>query len=279
MNAPKHSRATQNAKGKAASPRAKKGADSGERSAAEGERIAKRIARAGVCSRREAEALIASGAVSINGEVLTSPARNVTADDRITVRGKALPEAETTRLWLYYKPVGLITSHRDPEGRPTVFAALPADMPRVVSIGRLDINSEGLLLLTNDGALARHLELPATGWVRRYRARVHGRPDMAALAALAKGCTVDGVRYGPMQVTPEKAEGTLSASNHWLNVAISEGKNREVRRVLESVGLKVNRLIRVAYGPFQLGKMERGEIKSVPAKVLAAQLGTRWEQG
>ncbi len=234
-----------------------------------GERIAKAIARAGVCSRREAERLIAEGRVALDGTRLDSPAVNVTPDARITIDGKPLPAPAPAGLWRYHKPKGLITTARDPQGRPTVFEALPPELGRVLSIGRLDLNSEGLLLLTNDGALKRRLELPASAWTRRYRVRVHGRVDPAALAGLAGGVTVSGIDYGPIQAELERQSG----SNAWLSMAFAEGKNREVRRVLEHLGLAVNRLIRTAYGPFQLGRLARGQVEAVPAKVLREQLG------
>jgi 23S rRNA pseudouridine2605 synthase len=234
-----------------------------------GERIAKAIARAGVCSRREAERLIAEGRVAVDGRRLDSPAVNVTAAQRVTIDGEVLPAPEPARLWRYHKPAGLITSARDPQGRPTVFAALPAELGRLLSVGRLDLNSEGLLLLTNDGALKRRLELPANGWTRRYRARVYGRPEPKKLANLARGVRVDGVDYGPIRAELERQ----TASNAWLKIALTEGKNREVRKVLEHLGLAVNRLIRVAYGPFQLGRLPRGAVEEVTAKVLAEQLG------
>jgi len=233
------------------------------------ERIAKLIARAGLCSRREAERWIAEGRVSVAGAVLASPAVTVSAEDDIRIDGKPLPAPERARLWRYHKPKGLITTHKDERGRDTVFAHLPKELPRVVSVGRLDLNSEGLLLLTNDGELARTLELPERGWARRYRVRVHGAPDPAALAALEKGVTIGGVRYGPIRAALDKAQG----SNAWLTVALAEGKNREVRRVMEHLGCAVTRLIRVAYGPFQLGHLARGETAEVPRKVLAEQLG------
>lgn len=233
------------------------------------ERIAKAIARAGLCSRRDAERWIAERRVSLNGEILTSPAVTVTADSDIRVDGRKLPEPERPRLWRYHKPVGLVTTHRDEKGRPTVFGALPPGLPRLISVGRLDLNSEGLLLLTNDGGLARRLELPATGWVRRYRVRVHGAVDPARLAALGRGITIDGVAYGPIRAALDRAQG----SNAWLTLALQEGKNREVRRVLDHLGYPVTRLIRVAYGPFQLGHLGRGEVEEVPARVLREQLG------
>ena len=233
------------------------------------ERIAKVMARAGLCSRRDAERWIAEGRVTVNGEVLTTPAVTVGPDNDIRVDGRPLPEPERARLWRYHKPSGLVTTHRDEKGRPTVFAALPAELPRLVSVGRLDLNSEGLLLLTNDGALARRLELPATGWVRRYRVRVHGFVDPARLAGLARGIAIDGIAYGPIRAQLDRQQG----SNAWVTLSLQEGKNREVRRVLEHLGYPVTRLIRLAYGPFQLGHLARGAIEEVPKKVLADQLG------
>ena len=234
-----------------------------------GERIAKWLARAGVASRRDAEALIASGRVRLNNAPVTHPATFVTAGDLVQVDGALVDEPERTRLWRYHKPPGLVTTHRDPQGRATVFEKLREQLPRVVSIGRLDLNSEGLLLLTNDGALARRLELPETGWLRRYRVRVHGVPDPAALAALARGVTVDGVRYGPIDAGLDARKG----DNAWLTVSLREGRNREVRRVMAHLGLAVTRLIRVAYGPFQLGSLPRGGIEEIPARVLRDQVG------
>ena len=228
---------------------------------ASGERIAKAIARAGLCSRREAEAWIAAGRVAVNGKVIASPARNVTADDRIEVDGKVLPVRARTRLFLYHKPRGLLTTHADPGGRPTIFTALPAGLPRLISVGRLDLNTEGLLLLTNDGSLARTLELPATGWLRRYRVRAHGRV----------GQSVDGIHYGPIEATLDRAQG----SNVWLTFAIREGKNREVKNVLGHLGLKVSRLIRVSFGPFELADLAPGEIAEVKTRTLREQLGER----
>ena len=233
------------------------------------ERIAKVLARAGLCSRRDAERWIAEGRVAVDGSILKSPAVTVTADSQIRVDGKPLPEPDRARLWRYHKPAGLVTTHRDEKGRPTVFAALPAELPRLVSIGRLDLNSEGLLLLTNDGALARRLELPATGWVRRYRVRVHGTVEPARLASLARGITIDGVAYGPIRAQLDRQQG----SNAWITLSLQEGKNREVRRVLEHLGYPVTRLIRLAYGPLQLGNLARGAVEEVPKKVLAEQLG------
>jgi 23S rRNA pseudouridine2605 synthase len=235
------------------------------------ERIAKAIARAGLCSRREAETWIAAGRVAINGEVVASPARNVTLADRITVDGQPLPRRERTRLFLYHKPRGLLTTHADPGGRPTIFTALPKGLPRLISVGRLDLNTEGLLLLTNDGALARVLELPATGWLRRYRVRAHGRVAQDQLDRLRAGITVDGVRYGPIEATLDRAQG----SNVWLTFAMREGKNREVKNVLGHLGLKVNRLIRLSFGPFQLGELAPGAIVEVKTRTLRDQLGER----
>lgn len=234
-----------------------------------GERIAKWLARAGVASRRDAEKLIAEGRVKLGGKVVETPATFITPGDHVTVDGKPVAAPERTRLFRYHKPDGLVTTHRDPEGRPTVFEKLPPGLPRVVSVGRLDLTSEGLLLLTNDGALARKLELPSNGWLRRYRARVHGKVDEKALAALARGVTVDGVQYGPIEAGLDARQGT----NAWLTVSIREGKNREVRRVLAHLGLEVTRLIRTAYGPFQLGILPRGAVEEVNAKVLREQLG------
>jgi 23S rRNA pseudouridine2605 synthase len=235
-----------------------------------GERIAKHLARAGVCSRRDAERMIAQGRVAVDGKVLTSPVFLVGPDAKIAVDGKPIATAEPPRLWRYHKPTGLLTTHRDPQGRPTIFQALPKDLPRVVSVGRLDLNSEGLLLLTNDGMLARRLELPATGWTRRYRVRVFGTVRAEDLAQLAKGVTIEGMRYGPVAATLDRVQG----SNAWLTMSLKEGKNREVRRLLEHLGLKVNRLIRVAYGPFQLGNLAPGAVQEVPRKVLKDQLGS-----
>lgn len=233
-----------------------------------GERIAKRLARAGLCSRRDAERWIAEGRVAVNGRVLDSPACVVTEADRIMVDGQPLPQAAAAQIWRYHKPAGLVTTARDELGRDTVFDRLPAELGRVISIGRLDLNTEGLLLLTNDGGLARHLELPATGWPRRYRVRVHGTPDPVRLARLADGIIVDGIEYGPIQAELDREQG----SNAWLTLTLREGKNREIRKVLEHLGLTVNRLIRVAYGPFQLGKLERGQVEEIPRRVLRDQL-------
>jgi 23S rRNA pseudouridine2605 synthase len=235
---------------------------------ARGERIAKWLARAGVASRRDAEKLVAEGRVRLNNAPVTHPATFVGPDDLVLVNGAVIEAPGRTRLWRYHKPDGLVTTHRDPEGRPTVFDKLPPGMPRVISVGRLDLTSEGLLLLTNDGALARKLELPATGWIRRYRVRVHGRPDERRLAALASGVTVGGVRYGPIEAGLDAVRG----DNAWVTVALREGRNREVRRVMEFLGLPVARLIRIAYGPFQLGTLPRGAVEEVPARVLRDQV-------
>lgn len=237
----------------------------------EGERIAKVMARAGLCSRREAEAWIAAGRVAVNGETIASPALNITARDTVTVDGAPLPGRERTRLFRYHKPRGLITSSRDPEGRPTIFAKLPAGLPRLVSVGRLDFNSEGLLLLTNDGGLKRALELPETGWLRRYRVRANGKVTQGDLDRLKGGVTVEGISYGPVEATLDRVQGT----NVWLTVALREGKNREVRKILASLGLMVGRLIRVSYGPFQLAELEPGAVEEVKTRVLREQLGAR----
>ena len=233
-----------------------------------GERIAKWLARAGVASRRDAERLVADGRVTLNNAKVTHPATFVAAGDIVVVNGAVVDAPQRTRLWRYHKPAGLVTTHRDPQARPTVFDKLPPQLPRVVSVGRLDLTSEGLLLLTNDGALARKLELPATGWVRRYRVRVHGVPDQRALAALAKGVTIDGVSYGPIDAGLDSRKG----ENAWVTVGLREGRNREVRRVMAHLGFSVTRLIRIAYGPFQLGVLPRGAVDEVPARVLRDQL-------
>jgi 23S rRNA pseudouridine2605 synthase len=233
-----------------------------------GERIAKWLARAGVASRRDSEKLLGEGRVRLNGAAVTHPAVFVTPGDVVQVNGQVVDTPERARLWRYHKPEGLVTTHRDPEDRPTVFKALPDHLPRVVSVGRLDLNSEGLLLLTNDGGLARRLELPSNGWIRRYRVRVHGVVPERALAGLADGPVVDGVRYGSI----EAAVDSRAISNTWLSVSLREGRNREVRRVMAHLGLQVTRLIRVAYGPFQLGNLGRGEVDEISGKVLRDQL-------
>jgi len=238
---------------------------------APGERIAKAIARAGLCSRREAEAWIAARRVAVNGAVIASPALNVTPQDQITVDEKPLPQRQRTRLFLYHKPRGLVTTHADPQGRPTVFAALPKHLPRLLSVGRLDANTEGLLLLTNDGGVARVLELPATGWLRRYRVRAHGCVQPQQLAALRKGIVIDGVRYGSIEAKLDREQG----ANVWLTFAMREGKHREVKNVLGHLGLAVNRLIRVSFGPFQLGDLEEGAVEEVKTRILRDQLGDK----
>ncbi len=234
-----------------------------------GERIAKVLSRRGVASRREAERMIEAGEVSVNGKVITSPALNVTDADRITIKGQPLPAEEAARLWLYYKPEGLVTSASDEKGRQTVFDTLPEDLPRVMSVGRLDLNSGGLLLLTNDGELKRRLELPSTGWLRKYRVRVKGNPTDPDLEPLRRGIEVDGERFQPMIVSLDRHQG----ANAWLTVGLREGKNREIRRAINAIGLIVNRLIRVSYGPFRLGDLEPGEVEEVRPKVLRDQLG------
>jgi 23S rRNA pseudouridine2605 synthase len=236
-----------------------------------GERIAKVIARAGLASRREAEDWIAAGRIAVNGEVIRSAALNVTARDRISVDGEPLPERERTRLFLYHKPRGLLTTHSDPQGRPTIFQKLSKGLPRLISVGRLDFNTEGLLLLTNDGELARVLELPATGWLRRYRVRAHGSITQAQLDALRQGITISGIRYGAIEAALERVQG----SNLWLTFAIREGKNREVRTILAHLGLEVTRLIRVSFGPFQLAELEDGAVEEVKTRVLREQLGEK----
>ncbi|MEM1045952.1 MAG: pseudouridine synthase [Pseudomonadota bacterium] len=238
---------------------------------AKGERIAKVMARAGLCSRREAETWIAAGRVTLNGSRLTTPAVTVGPDDVVTVDGAPLPGRERTRLWLFHKVRGLVTTSRDPEGRKTVFEALPENLPRVVTIGRLDINTEGLLLLSNDGGLARALELPETGWLRRYRVRAFGSITEKDLARLADGVAVDGVLYGPIEASIDQQTG----SNVWLTLGLREGKNREVKNVLSHIGLTVNRLIRVSFGPFQLGDLAPGAVREIRARVLRDQLGDK----
>ena len=243
--------------------------------ARDGDRIAKWLARAGVASRRDAERLIGEGKVALNGALVTHPATFVVAGDIVQVAGQVVEAPARARLWRYHKPDGLMTTHKDPEGRPTVFQKMPAEMPRVVSVGRLDLNSEGLLLLTNDGALARQLELPSNGWIRRYRVRVHGTIEPQRLADLARGLVIDGTRYAGIEAGLDSRKGT----NAWLTVSLKEGRNREIRRVMGHLDLSVTRLIRIAYGPFQLGNLERGGIAEVPPKVLREQLPKEKEGG
>ena len=241
---------------------------------AKGERIAKWLARAGVASRREAERMIAAGRVRVEGRLITSPALNVTGEEDIRVDSQPVTAPQPTRLWRYHKPAGLLTTARDPKGRPTVFDKLPASLPRVITVGRLDFNTEGLLLLTNDGELARQLELPATGWLRRYRVRAFGRIGQKDLDTLKDGMTLDGVRYGPVEAQFEKQQG----GNCWLTLALREGKNREIKKLLAHFGLRVNRLIRLSYGPFGLRDLATGEVKEVPRRVLRDQLGPVWAE-
>ncbi|MGC8536963.1 MAG: pseudouridine synthase [Rhizomicrobium sp.] len=234
-----------------------------------GERIAKVMARAGVCSRRDAEKLIGEGRVTLNGQTVTTPATKITAPALIAVDGKPIAEPEQTRLWRYHKPAGLVTTHRDPQARPTVFQNLPPGLPRVLSVGRLDVNSEGLLLLTNDGEIARRLEHPSAGLLRTYRVRLFGRIDQATLDRLAEGITVDGVRYGPVLADLERSKGPYS----WAQIRLKEGKNREIKRLMEHLGCKVARLIRIQYGPFHLGQLPEGAVEEIPAKLWRQHLG------
>lgn len=242
-----------------------------ERNAETPERIAKRMARAGLCSRREAEVWISAGRVKVNGKPLDTPAFTVTSSDRIEVDGKLLGQRERTRLWLFNKPGGTVTTNRDPDGRKTVFELLPENLPRLMTVGRLDINTEGLLLMTNDGGLARVLELPSTGWLRRYRVRVHGKVDETALARLQDGIAVDGVLYGAINAELEHVQG----SNSWLSVSLREGKNREIKKVMAALGLEVTRLIRISFGPFQLGDLPTGIIREIRSRTLREQLGEK----
>jgi 23S rRNA pseudouridine2605 synthase len=240
--------------------------------AIKGDRIAKVLARSGLSSRREAETIIQAGRVTVNGKTINSPALNVLPSDRIMVDGKELAQPDPPRLWRYYKPRGLVTTERDPQGRATIFSKLPDNLPRVLSVGRLDINTEGLLLLTNDGGLKRYLELPETGWLRRYRVRAYGRPDQRKLLELKKGVTLEDVHYRGVDVDVERQQG----GNVWLTISLREGKNREVKKLLSYVGLEVNRLIRLSFGPFQLGNLETGAVEEVPRRVLRQQLGSTW---
>ena len=249
---------------KATPPKAK-----GASPAPGGERIAKVLSRAGIASRREAERLIELGEVTVNGRVIDSPALNVTAADKVTVRGEPVGAPDVARLWLYYKPEGLVTSTADEKGRDTVFDHLPEDLPRVMSIGRLDLNSEGLLLLTNDGELKRRLELPSTGWLRKYRVRIKGNPTEPDLEPLRRGITVEGERFLPMEVKLDRIQG----ANAWLTVGLREGRNREIRRAMTAIGVTVNRLIRISYGPFRLNEMEPGDVEEIKGRVLRDQLG------
>lgn len=235
------------------------------------ERLAKFMARSGVCSRRDAEKLIEQKRVTVNGEIIDTPAFNVEGTEKILLDGEKLPEIEQTRLWLYHKPAGLLTTHKDTEARATVFDHLPAGLPRVISVGRLDLNSEGLLLLTNNGELSRKLELPENGWSRRYKVRVHGVVNKKKLSELADGMVIDGINYGPVKAELESQNGT----NSWLIVTLNEGKNREIRKLMKSIGLEVARLIRLSYGPFQLGSLKKGEVREIPQKVLKEQLGSK----
>lgn len=235
------------------------------------ERLAKFMARSGVCSRRDAEELIKQKRVTVNGEIVDTPAFNVEGNEKILLDSEKLPEIEQTRLWLYHKPAGLLTTHKDTAARATVFDHLPSGLPRVISVGRLDLNSEGLLLLTNNGELTRKLELPENGWSRRYKVRVHGFVNKKKLEDLAKGTVVDGINYGPVKAELESQNGT----NSWLIVTLNEGKNREIRKLMKSIGLEVARLIRLSYGPFQLGSLKKGEVREVPQKVLKEQLGSK----
>ena len=237
------------------------------------ERLAKFMARSGVCSRRDAEEYIRQGRVTVNGEIVSTPAFNIQGDEKVLFDGEKLPQKDRTRLWLYHKPAGLVTTHKDNEGRPTVFDNLPIGLPRVISVGRLDLNSEGLLLLTNNGELSRELELPKNAWSRRYRVRVHGRVDLKKLEELQQGVTIDGVTYGRVVAVIDSQNG----SNTWLSVTLNEGKNREIRKLMKFIGLEVARLIRVSYGPFQLGSLKKGEVREVPQKVLKEQMGSRFE--
>lgn len=238
------------------------------------QRIAKRIAHAGLASRRGAEEMIRQNRVKVNGIRITSPATLVSESDKVQVDGEELPLPGDPQLYRYHKPVGEMVTHSDPQGRPTIFEKLPAELPRLISVGRLDINSEGLILLTNNGALARHLELPKTGWLRRYRVKVHGKLNETRLQELRNGCEIEGVRYGPVHIKIEKTART----NHWLTVGLREGKNREIRKVMNVQGLQVSRLIREAFGPIQLGNLPCGALAQIPMKQMQEQLGNRSNQ-
>lgn len=240
-----------------------------------GDRIAKWLARAGVASRRDIERMIAEGRVTVDGVKLTTPAFKVAPGMTIAVDEKVIGAQDPPRLWRYHKPAGLVTSHKDPEGRATVFSRLPMDLPRVISVGRLDYNSEGLLLLTNDGGLARRLELPQSGWIRRYRARVFGKLEQKDLDRLKDGITIDGVSYGPVDATLDRAHATYP----WVTVGIREGKNREVRKLMEFLGVRVARLIRLSFGPFMLGQLTPGQVEEVPGRVMKATLGIEGAKG
>ena len=235
----------------------------------EGDRIAKVLARAGVASRRDAEKMILAGRIAVNGKIIDRAALNITDADKVTVDGKPMAPPEPPRLWLYHKPIGLVTTTRDEQGRATIYDKLPPELPRMVTVGRLDINSEGLLLLTNDGGVKRQMELPSTGWLRKYRVRVNGRPTDLQLEPLRQGITVDGERFQPMTVIIDRQQG----ANAWLTVSLREGKNREIRRALQNIGLSVNRLIRISYGPFQLNTLKAGAVEEIRRKVLRDQLG------
>ncbi|MEP2715455.1 pseudouridine synthase [Pseudophaeobacter sp.] len=266
--APARAQASAKSAAKPAPASAPEGASKGDAPPA-GDRIAKVLSRAGVASRREAERMIAEGRVKVNGTKIDSPALNVTDRDRIIVDGKPLPQAEAPRLWLYNKPTGLVTSNSDEKGRRTIFDALPEDLPRVMTVGRLDLNSEGLLLLTNDGGIKRRLELPSTGWLRRYRVRINGRPRDEDFEPLRKGMVIEGERFQPMTVALDRQQG----ANAWLTIGLREGKNREIRRALEDIGFNVNRLLRLSYGPFQLGSLKLGEVEELRPRVVRDQLG------
>ena len=234
------------------------------------ERIAKKLAHVGIASRRGAEEMILAGRVCVNGEKLNTPAFLVEDSDKITVDGKEIGSVSVSRMWCYYKPRGLLTTHKDPKGRPTVFENLPKFLPRVISVGRLDLNSEGLLLLTTDGAIARKIELPSTGWKRKYRVRIHGKMTPDIIGKIKKGITVDGVRYAPAEIEVEPSQS--GGSNQWIKITLTEGKNREIRKMMASFGLEVSRLIRIAYGPFQLGNLKEGEVREIPSKIIREQL-------